>query len=349
MTGSKRILAPHDRARHRARRMCRRRHRRGRARRRAGDPRGDGRARAASELPSIVGMPRAGEHAGGRRLRRRRRDRGIPRRPAGRPGRSSIDGRRGFRGLDRAARRCRLSASCASARRRSTAAARAPPTLPHIRLDRALAIPARGPPRMTIAQRRPAAFRLDDPQVVVDAARHGGRAPARRRHSHRAVTAARRVPALSRAMPPGRAAPLSPGAPCSGRRSAASSCSALGLAVTQLIEDLFARADRRSAVSALALAAACRPRARSAILARETPGSLRLAAVEKLARARRARHRQRRPRRGARAWCASSSRSSAPSRGLPAARARAAGASRRDHRWRRPGASRRARADGAAR
>jgi putative membrane protein len=128
--------------------------------------------------------------------------------------------------------------------------------------------------------RRPAAFRLDDPQVVV----------APREPADDATRSSTRGKVLVTPVPDAPALPaVLPAAPRRHRFAWASvfwsalgalTLLGLGLAVTRLIEDLAARSAALGAVG-LALAAVA-ALALAAILARETIGLARLAAVEKL-------------------------------------------------------------------
>jgi len=135
---------------------------------------------------------------------------------------------------------------------------------------------------MSTEQRKPAAFRLDDPQVVL-APREPTDDPARPslRGAKVRVTPTPDAPALPAVIPPG---------PARRRRVrwatlfwsalGALGLMGLGLWITQLIEDLAARATALGAVGlALAILAAV---ALVAIIVREAIGLARLAAVEKL-------------------------------------------------------------------
>ena len=133
---------------------------------------------------------------------------------------------------------------------------------------------------MSTEQRRPAAFRLDDPQVVVTARDAVDEATRPSLRGKVLVTPVPDAPALPAVIP----------APPSRRRFAwasvfwsalgALTVLGLGLAVTRLIEDLAARSTALGGVGlALAIVAAL---ALVAILTREAIGLARLAAVEKL-------------------------------------------------------------------
>jgi putative membrane protein len=135
---------------------------------------------------------------------------------------------------------------------------------------------------MSIEQRKPAAFRLDDPQVVV-APREPADDVARQalRGAQVRVTPAPEAPALPAALlaatPPRRRFAWGS---VFWSALGALTLLGLGLAVTRLIEDLAARSTALGVVGlALAVVAAL---ALAAILTREAIGLARLAAVEKL-------------------------------------------------------------------
>ncbi len=130
---------------------------------------------AATKLPSIMGTPAAGEVANGETFDGETE---VATFPGDLP--TDLDGavrRRLFQGpLDRCRRQGRLSASCASARRSSTARRRrGAGAASHPPRPRA-PVPDRRQAAMTDRTRRPATFRLDDPHVtVMDADEDAGR------------------------------------------------------------------------------------------------------------------------------------------------------------------------------
>ena len=129
--------APRRGARRRARRSIERRDRRGGARRGARHARGARSQRGRDKLPSILGTPAAGESANGEIVRRRDGGRDLSGRPA-RRSRSAVSRATASAAFPARRRTRRTTASCASARRSSSATATRSPALPHIRLDRAL-------------------------------------------------------------------------------------------------------------------------------------------------------------------------------------------------------------------
>jgi putative membrane protein len=134
---------------------------------------------------------------------------------------------------------------------------------------------------MSTEQRRPAAFRLDDPQVVVATREPADEAP---RPSPRGakvvVTPAPDAPALPAVIPPVPRRRHFAWATVFWSALGALTVLGLGLAVTGLVEDLAARSTALGALGlVLAIVAAL---ALAAILTREAVGLARLAAVEKL-------------------------------------------------------------------
>ena len=95
-------------------------------------------ARGRDKLPSILGTPAPGEIAGGEALRRQHRGRDLSGRPARRSRSSCSTAKARFAGFPAPAPKRPISAFFAFGRRSSKAPMREGPTLPHIRLDRAL-------------------------------------------------------------------------------------------------------------------------------------------------------------------------------------------------------------------
>jgi putative membrane protein len=128
--------------------------------------------------------------------------------------------------------------------------------------------------------RRPAAFRLDDPQVVVAPTETRDDAPPSARGSEVLVTPAPDAPALPAIVPAAPPRKRFAWAAVFWSALGALTLLGLGLAVVRLIEDLAARSAALGAVGlVLAIVAAL---ALVAILIREAIGLARLAAVEKL-------------------------------------------------------------------
>jgi len=128
--------------------------------------------------------------------------------------------------------------------------------------------------------RRPAAFRLDDPQVMVAPTEAGDEARAPARGAQVLVTPAPDAPALPAVIPAAPPRKRFAWAAVFWSSLGALTLLGLGLAVIRLIEDLAARSAALGAVGlVLAIVAAL---ALVAILTREAIGLARLAAVEKL-------------------------------------------------------------------
>ena len=128
--------------------------------------------------------------------------------------------------------------------------------------------------------RRPAAFRLDDPQVTVTPTAAGDDARASARGAQVLVTPAPDAPALPAVIPAAPPRKRFAWAAVFWSSLGALTLLGLGLAVIRLIEDLAARSAALGAVGlVLAIVAAL---ALVAILTREAIGLARLAAVEKL-------------------------------------------------------------------
>jgi putative membrane protein len=133
---------------------------------------------------------------------------------------------------------------------------------------------------MSTEQRRPAAFRLDDPQVVVAPREPLDEAPRPSPRGKVVVTPAPDAPALPAVIPSVPRRRRFAWASVFWSAFGALTLLGLGLAVTGLVEDLAARSTALGALGlALAIIAAF---ALAAILTREALGLARLAAVEKL-------------------------------------------------------------------
>ena len=122
---------------------------------------------AATNCPSIIGMPAAGESRRRRDLRRRDRSGDVSGRSAGRSGRAVRADALAFAASPRSPK-TPIFASCASGRRAGGQRCGVAGSAPHSPRPRA-AIPDRRSARMSERPRKPAAFRLDDPHVVVTA------------------------------------------------------------------------------------------------------------------------------------------------------------------------------------
>ncbi len=179
------------------------------------------------KLPSILGTPATGEIVRRRSLRRRDRSRDVSRRPAGQPRRRcSAATARSAACRNTACRPDRLPLPAlppALARTRGRRRARAAPHPPRPRAS----VPDRRQAAMSDKphHRKPAAFRLDDPRVILMDAEDDPSRPARGKVHDHAGSRPRPASGHRRAGCPGPQR-LRLGRRCSGRRSAVWSCSA---------------------------------------------------------------------------------------------------------------------------